>query len=75
MCFEGPEDEAESFWKWVKGFRWQKINLIDKECPVKESLFSTFEELALDNSDFVRFLEVRDLNRIVRAFLGLSQKI
>jgi len=75
MCFEGFEDEAESFWKWVKGFRWQKINLIDKECPVEQSLFHSFEELNLDNSDFVRFLEDRDMNRVIRAFLGLSQKI
>ena len=72
ICIEGFEDNCEAFWRKIRSLNWQKISLIIKEYPVNGTIYEKFEDIPMDNSSFIRYLEQHGGSHIIKDYLGLS---
>lgn len=74
ICVEGSPSSADEFWKRIKGENWQRISLIERTEEWKReqsTLFDSFQELLLGQSEFFKFLQERKCEGIIKDYLGL----
>jgi len=70
VCIEGSSEDCEDYWFKVRQLNWQKISLIQKEVDVVPAFLQPFEELHCDKSDFIKYLEAKSLDGIIKQYLG-----
>lgn len=73
ICVEGEINDCKRFWQSVKTANFQKIVLIEEE-HIEDEIFNQFEELILNNVDFIQFLKDKKCSAIITDYLGLGSK-
>ena len=73
ICVEGTETDCSNFWLAIRSQNWQRISLIERctGAMARERLFTGFQEVAMTQSDFFKFLQEKRCDSLIRGYLGL----
>jgi hypothetical protein len=71
ICVEGSEEDCNDYWTRVRQLTWQKITLIHNEVNIQRAFPpGAFEELRCDKSQFIKYLEEKNLSGVIKEYLG-----